>query len=84
MVEAQDWRGLWARNAHIQEVREKAPENYHTARLVCLNLWLEFDRCRSGPSFRVAENDRSTQTDLFANSIKTIAETLASQGKEGP
>lgn len=55
LVEERDWRGLWSRNRHIQDVRANAPENFHTARLVCLNLWLEFDRQRTGAPYRYIE-----------------------------
>lgn len=50
-IEARDWRALWARNLHIQEVKEKIPEHYHTARLAVLNIWMEFDRQRTGPPY---------------------------------
>lgn len=52
LVENEDWRALWARNSHIQEVRENAPDHYHTARLAVLKLWIEFSKHRTGPPFR--------------------------------
>jgi hypothetical protein len=68
LVEGRDWRGLWSRNRHVQEVRAKAPENFHTARLVCLNLWLEFDRQRDGEPYRYDPNDPNG----FADAVKSL------------